>query len=331
MSFNIPFGESSAVDTLDKPKVFGIWQCHLTGDCGALQSVRVGMGFRTLAASNKKHYFERFTILTQWATHLLPLTASCTHINTSLVRSLPSIPTNERNEFARGLPLEILSDLVVAMAELPAVSAFATAPVYPTPLEAKHALSSGETSRPPAKRARKSAPNPVILDEVETKPIIKKVPRKSEPVRRKQPIFPKEPLTKPDNWTTATDIEYCKDLIDRMIRGPGYWTRLVGPFRHPVDPDAENIPNYFDVIKKPMDLTTISQKVHGGEYKDGSGFEKDIRQIHKNCYEYWTKEDPIWKQCQDFENYFNTQWGERYKWTPGSKFHKQLVKSEVIE
>lgn len=216
------------------------------------------------------------------------------------------------------------------MAELPAAGSMA-APLPRAPVETKHALPNGAASGPPTKRARKSAPNPIVLDEIETKPIIKKVPRKSEPVRRKQPVAPREPPTRPDHWTTATDIEFCKDLIDRMIRGPGYWTRLVGPFRHPVDPVVEKIPNYFDVIKKPMDLTTVSQRVHGGEYNDGSEFEKDIRQIHKNCYEYWTKEDPIWKQCQDFENYFNTQWGERYKWTPGSKFHKFAVKSEVID
>lgn len=245
------------------------------------------------------------------------------------MRSLP--PTNERNEFARGLPLEILSDLVVAMVELPTATASIAVPQNPELVETKHALPNGEPYRPPAKRARKSAPLSIILDEVETKPIVKKAPRKSEPVRRKQPILSKEPPTRPDNWTADTDIEYCKDLINRMIRGPGYWTRLVGPFRHPVDPLVENMPNYFDVVKKPMDLTTISQKVHSGEYTEGKEFEKDIRQIHKNCYEYWTKDDAIWKQCQDFENYFNTQWGERYKWTPGSKFHKQAVKNEVIE
>ena len=246
------------------------------------------------------------------------------------MRSLPSVPINERNEFARGLPLEILSDLVVAMAELPTIST-ATVPIPPTPVGTKHALPNGDASRPPTKRSRKSAPNTIVLDEIETKPVIRKAARKSEPVRRKQPISSREPPTKPDDWTTATDIEYCKDPIDRMIRGPGYWTRLVGPFRHPVDPEVEKMPNYFDVVKTPMDLTTISQKVHSGAYNDGSEFERDIRQIHKNCYEYWTKEDPIWKQCQDFENYFNTQWGERYKWTPGSKFHKQAVKSEVID
>ena len=116
-----------------------------------------------------------------------------------------------------------------------------------------------------------------------------------------------------------------------MIRGPGYWTRLVGPFRHPVNPDVDHVPNYFDVVTKPMDLDTIKRNVHGGVYKDGAAFENDVRQIFKNCYEYWTQEDGIWKTCMDFERYFDVQWGERYKWVAGSKFGKGGIKTEVID
>ena len=33
------------------------------------------------------------------------------------------------------------------------------------------------------------------------------------------------------------------------------------PFRLPVDPLVLNIPDYFDIIKHPMDLQTIAQKL----------------------------------------------------------------------
>ena len=47
------------------------------------------------------------------------------------------------------------------------------------------------------------------------------------------------------------DLAYCRHLITRMLSGPGFWTRLVGPFTNPVDPSIDNVPNYCDVVKKP--------------------------------------------------------------------------------
>ena len=39
-----------------------------------------------------------------------------------------------------------------------------------------------------------------------------------------------------------------------------------GPFMVPVDPEALNIPTYFDVIKHPMDLGTMQKKLDAGDY-----------------------------------------------------------------
>ena len=38
------------------------------------------------------------------------------------------------------------------------------------------------------------------------------------------------------------------------------------PFRMPVDPEVQNVPDYFDIIKKPMDLKTIDRKIKANSY-----------------------------------------------------------------
>src|SRR5438105_15829930 len=43
------------------------------------------------------------------------------------------------------------------------------------------------------------------------------------------------------------------------------------PFRAPVDPIQLNIPDYFAVIKKPMDLETIRKKLDQGRYHNPTG------------------------------------------------------------
>jgi hypothetical protein len=240
---------------------------------------------------------------------------------------------DQRNHFARSLPQDILSELVIVMSDLPATPAF-------TPRTVKHALPveilDADHPRPIAnKRARKSAGDLLINApdaDFDVKPVIKKPARKSEPNRRisKGRVSTAAPYhlsaEEDPDWTPEKELEYCRGLIDRMIQGPGFWTRLVGPFKFPVDPTTDNVPDYFTVVKKPMDLTTIRNKIRADVYASGAEFEADVRQIFQNCYEYWTQDDGIWETCTAFEKYFNEQWSSRHRWTGKNK-----IKAEIID
>lgn len=239
---------------------------------------------------------------------------------------------DQRAHFARSLPQDILSELVILMSDLPAAPAHSSRPV-------KHALPDemldNEHPRPPVqKRARKSAADGFSIGadaDYDVKPLIKKAARKSEPNRRLtnrrvSTAAAFLPAEEDPDLTTEKELEYCRGLIERMIQGPGFWTRLVGPFRTAVNPSVDNVPNYFDVVKKPMDLTTIRSKIGAGMYTSGAEFEADIRQIFQNCYEYWTQEDGIWQTCEAFEKYFNEQWASRNRWSGKSR-----IKTEVID
>lgn len=56
------------------------------------------------------------------------------------------------------------------------------------------------------------------------------------------------------------------------------------PFKYPVHP--EDAPGYFDIIKKPMDLSTARAKVEDGRTKTKEQFHKDIKQITQNTCTY---------------------------------------------
>jgi len=45
-------------------------------------------------------------------------------------------------------------------------------------------------------------------------------------------------------------------------------------------------PDYYDVIKRPMDLGTVLKKVKGGVYKTKSAFNDDLELIWTNCFTY---------------------------------------------
>lgn len=57
----------------------------------------------------------------------------------------------------------------------------------------------------------------------------------------------------------------------------------IGPFLHPVDPVALNIPNYFEIISHPMDVFTVESKIKNYMYATDEEFNEDLRLIWKNA------------------------------------------------
>ena len=51
----------------------------------------------------------------------------------------------------------------------------------------------------------------------------------------------------------------------------------------PVDPAELNLPDYFEIIKNPMDLGTIKKKVENNGYKLISEFGADVRLTSANA------------------------------------------------
>ncbi|TAQ85011.1 hypothetical protein B7494_g6667 [Chlorociboria aeruginascens] len=228
-----------------------------------------------------------------------------------------------RSQFAKSLPQEILSELVIVMSGLPETPA-APVPSRTPKRPLNNAIDLEQEQSRPNKRARKSDTGVIhVEDTFDVKPNAKKPPRHSSPVRRINRRALNFPSAEIVPLTPEKELGFSRDLIGRMLSGPGFWTRLVGPFKNPVDPVIDNVPNYFDVVKRPMDLRTIQTKMSKGEYTTAVEFEADVRLIFQNCYEYWTQDDPIFKLCEQLEKYFNEKWGARHKWVPS-------VKAEVI-
>jgi len=57
-------------------------------------------------------------------------------------------------------------------------------------------------------------------------------------------------------------------------------------FCKPVDPIAMNIPDYFDVIKEPMDHSTIKRRLESNYYRSLKAFAKDMLLVYDNAITY---------------------------------------------
>lgn len=69
------------------------------------------------------------------------------------------------------------------------------------------------------------------------------------------------------------------------------------PFRYPVDPQVLGIPDYFEIIKKPMDLGTIRNNLMNGKYNDPWEYVDDVWLMFDNAWLYNRKSSKVYKYC----------------------------------
>lgn len=76
------------------------------------------------------------------------------------------------------------------------------------------------------------------------------------------------------------------------------------PFHTPVDPVKLGLPDYFQIIKHPMDLTLIRKKLDSNQYHSGAQCIKDFNLMFSNCYIYNKNTDDVVLMAQTLEKMF---------------------------
>ena len=95
----------------------------------------------------------------------------------------------------------------------------------------------------------------------------------------------------------------CERTLDILKKSKESW-----PFKAPVDPVALQCPHYFEIVKKPMDLSTIATNLKKKEYSDVAGFRDDVRLIFHNCRVFNRPEDPVYKAGTALLEIFEKRW-----------------------
>lgn len=79
------------------------------------------------------------------------------------------------------------------------------------------------------------------------------------------------------------------------------------PFRQPVDPQLLGIPDYFEIVKTPMDLSTIKRKLDTGQYQEPWQYVEDIWLMFNNAWLYNRKTSRVYKYCSKLAEVFETE------------------------
>ncbi|XP_072125314.1 CREB-binding protein [Mobula birostris] len=79
------------------------------------------------------------------------------------------------------------------------------------------------------------------------------------------------------------------------------------PFRQPVDPSLLGIPDYFDIVKSPMDLSTIKRKLDTGQYQEPWQYVEDVWLMFNNAWLYNRKTSRVYKYCTKLAEVFELE------------------------
>ena len=94
-------------------------------------------------------------------------------------------------------------------------------------------------------------------------------------------------------------LQKATKILDKLKRH-----RFVTPFLLPVDPIALNIPDYFNIIKEPMDISTVEKNLRNHIYSAYEEFERDVRKIWENALTYNPQQSNIHQMTLEIKQYF---------------------------
>ncbi|XP_030763890.1 bromodomain-containing protein 2-like isoform X2 [Sitophilus oryzae] len=82
------------------------------------------------------------------------------------------------------------------------------------------------------------------------------------------------------------------------------------PFYKPVDAELLGLHDYHDIIKKPMDLGTVKEKMDNREYRSAQEFAQDVRLIFTNCYKYNPSDHDVVAMARKLQDVFEVKFAK---------------------
>jgi len=81
----------------------------------------------------------------------------------------------------------------------------------------------------------------------------------------------------------ALKTEYIQRTLRPILNKLMIHTSNRGVFNTPVDPIQLKLPDYYNIIKTPMDLGTVKSKLQALKYLDLQSFAEDVRLVFANA------------------------------------------------
>ncbi|KAL3526154.1 hypothetical protein ACH5RR_014526 [Cinchona calisaya] len=124
----------------------------------------------------------------------------------------------------------------------------------------------------------------------------------------------------------AATMKQCEVLLKKLMSHEYAWV-----FNTPVDIVKLNIPDYFKVIKHPMDLGTVKCKLSSGVYSSPFDFLADVKLTFSNAMTYNPPGNDFHIMADTMKKFFEVRWKTIEKKLPGNSMQSLPDNSELQE
>uniref|UniRef100_A0A672T4S1 Bromodomain-containing protein 3-like n=1 Tax=Sinocyclocheilus grahami TaxID=75366 RepID=A0A672T4S1_SINGR len=103
-------------------------------------------------------------------------------------------------------------------------------------------------------------------------------------------------------------LKYSDTILKEMLSKKH--AAYAWPFYKPVDAEALELHDYHEIIKQPMDLSTVKKKMDSREYQDAQSFAADIRLMFSNCYKYNPPDHEVVAMARKLQDVFEMKFAK---------------------
>ncbi|XP_060746292.1 bromodomain-containing protein 3a isoform X3 [Tachysurus vachellii] len=103
-------------------------------------------------------------------------------------------------------------------------------------------------------------------------------------------------------------LKHCDTILKEMLSKKH--AAYAWPFYKPVDAEALELHDYHDIIKHPMDLSTVKKKMDAREYPDAQSFASDVRLMFSNCYKYNPPDHEVVAMARKLQDMFEMRFAK---------------------
>ncbi|KAJ1279846.1 hypothetical protein BS78_04G186900 [Paspalum vaginatum] len=168
-------------------------------------------------------------------------------------------------------------------AELDSVRDLLKKPVFAVPVPLSRAPALSSSAAPRAKKPQRG----------------NQVPRGA-----KGRFLPTKPRPEPAAaLSEAAVFKQCEAILKKLMT-----QKYSHIFNVPVDVVKLQIPDYFDIVKVPMDLGTVQKKLESGSYKSPSEFAADVRLTFNNAMAYNPRGHAVHDMAIQLNKMFENRW-----------------------
>ncbi|XP_019646101.1 PREDICTED: bromodomain adjacent to zinc finger domain protein 2B-like isoform X19 [Branchiostoma belcheri] len=117
------------------------------------------------------------------------------------------------------------------------------------------------------------------------------------------PMYVPDKKDKKAKNEASKDLAPCRSILPELEKHEDAW-----PFLVPVN--TKQFPQYRKIIKKPMDLSTIKNKLRDNKYRSREDFAEDVRLIFDNCETFNEDDSAVGQAGHNMRACFETRWSE---------------------